>query len=90
MASEPNVPRLFLGGPWHEREVEIPADRHVYRVPVVGGGEVAYQRRRMAHRPTRTIRSFMVPDNWSSKEAEHELREYLLRRWIAENPDVTL
>lgn len=81
MAEEYAV-RLFLGGPWHEREVTIPEDRHVYRVWGPLSGEVRYRRVRMAYYPTRVVRSVMVPDHWIGREAEDALREYLLTRWV--------
>lgn len=94
------IKRLFLGGPWHEWEVEVPEDKWHYRVPhpitLISLNEprtlapvTNYRRLRMGHEPTRTIRSVFVPEYWTDREARHELREYLMRRWIAESPDAT-
>lgn len=74
--------RLFLGGPWHEREMLIPRDLHVYRVMAPEYGVVRYRLVRMAHFPSRTVRSVMVSDYWTGREAEDALREYLLTRWV--------
>lgn len=91
---------LFLGGPWHEREEPVDVGEWRYRVPhplnladLLEPRMVTpvtnYVRKRMGHEPTRTIRSVFVPEYWTDREAQHELREYLMRKWIAQQPDAT-
>lgn len=92
------VKRLFLGGPWHGLEAQVDADEWRYRVPspisFTGPARpravyraTNYVRKQMGH--DSTTRSVFVPERWSDREAREALVAYLMRRWIAESPDVS-
>jgi hypothetical protein len=91
--------RLFLGGPWHERERDIPAGEWHYRVAqpmsqadlddlrMYKSPPATYVRKRMAYPNTKQMRSIFVPEWWSDAEAREALVAYLMIRWVRENPD---
>lgn len=85
--TELHTSRLFLGGPWDGREAEIPANRDLWLVAIVGGGVFRYQRVRMFDANTLRFRALFVPDTLNGLGAERILWHHLLRRWIAEAPD---
>lgn len=92
------VKRLFLGGPWHEWEVEIREDEWTFRVPMpVSLTEIEqpramvpvirYVRKQMAYPNTKQVRSVFVPERWTDAEAREALVACLMIRWVRESPD---
>lgn len=78
---------VFVGGPWHGREVDIPPSEFWWRVPVRTGGTVMYVRRRVADPATRTSRPFMALAGRDGRMALDRLADYLRCAWINAEPD---
>lgn len=78
---------LFLAGDAHGRELDLPAYRSEWRVPIIGGGDLLYVRRRFGVGMTKKLRSVFVPSNVDGMEAERLLKDHLLKQWINGDPD---